>query len=186
MDDPILSTRQDALDLVLQHLRLVGVLALDSVDESGQSAARTLRHILRLYSNSSFRQFVDVPAELARLLVHREKDRASCITTEPRVLELIRFFADEAIPGDALKTLALCDSSLAFQPELLPVLHTILARGAATGCELSTSLLRIKRARLKLGQPFTVNAEDNHINDCNESSKQIWKRMARGMVVVEK
>jgi hypothetical protein len=161
--------------------------AVDADDGSRQTAARTLQRILRLYSKSSFRQFVDVPAELVSLIEHRAGERTSSITSEPKALDLIQFLAEEAIPGDILKALVLCDSSPCFQPELLPVLHKVLARGASTGSELSASLLRIKRARLRLGQLSTLDSDSRPSDEYDPVSKRsIWKSMATGMVAMEK
>lgn len=189
LDDPKLATRQEALDVVLQQLRLVGQYAVDACDGDKQSAARILKRVFRLYSKSSFRQFVDVPAEFVRLIEHRAGKASSSIALNSRVLELIQFFAEEATPGDVLNALALGDSMQSYQPELLPILKKILTRGAATGSELSASLLRIKRARLRLGQLSNIgmkSARSPSTDDDPCCNRRVWKSMATGMLAMDK
>jgi hypothetical protein len=191
LDERRLSKEQDTLDLILKELRIVGLNAVDAEEGSRQSAAKFLRRILRLYSKTSFRRFVDVPAELVRLVEHSAGETMTNIMANKKALELIQFLSEEATPRDMLNALAIIDPSASFQHELLPVLNKILARGAATGSELSASLLRIKRARLRLGQLSPVDTKsDRHPStddDDDRSSKlSVWKSMAMGMLIIDK
>lgn len=185
IDDSKLSKQDSSLELVLKQIRLVGLYSLDAADdESQQVAARTLKRILRLYEKSAFRRVVDVPGELLKFLEHRAGKRLVDIT-EPNVLELIQFFAEEAIPEDVLRAMSMDKPPANFQPEIFPVLHTLLSRGASSGSELSASLLRIRRSRQRLGGRLSVPSVDDSPDD-DSTSQSIWKNMSTGMVAIGK
>ena len=182
--------QDSTLDLVQKQVRLVGLYSLDAEDdESKQVASKTLKRILRLYEKTAFRRVVDVPGELLRFLEHRaDKPSQSMDIRESKVLELVQFFAEEAIPVDVLKTLSMIESLAGFQPDIFPSLHTLLARGASSGNELSASLLRIKQSRRRLHGDGLSSAPpgDEDAGSDTHAEQSIWKSMAAGLVAMEK
>jgi hypothetical protein len=125
---------------------------------------------------------------LVRFVEHRAKNRKDgSVTSDPYVVDLLRFFAEEAVPGDILRAFSMVDVIKGNLPELVPLLHTILSRAASTSNELSASLLRIKRARLSLKHKENTGGNETTISPdgepCNES---IWKSMTIGQLYVEK
>jgi len=182
IDNPKLSKQDSALNLVLKEIRIVGEHSLDAVDdESKQLAARVLRRILRLYERPAFRRVANVPGELLRFFLH-VSGKSSMDITEPKVLEFLRFVAGDAIPRDVLRGLSMVEGPPQFQPELFPVLQTLLTRGASSGNELSASLLRIKQSRQRLDDRMDENSD----NLPGDGSQSIWKQMSSGMVAMEK
>jgi hypothetical protein len=187
LEDPILCVQRDAVDLVLQQLRLVGLLSLDEQLDGKPNATRNLRRILRLYSKAAFRQFFKVPTELVRLIEHRtETGKHANILAQPHALEVIRFLAEEALPNDLLAALSICCSNATCQPELVPILKQVLSRGASSGTELSAALLKVKRARQRLGilHGPGSSAESDHNVDGIKGT--VWRAMALGQLVIDK
>jgi hypothetical protein len=141
----------------------------------------------------------DVADELLQLLQHKKKH--SPFNSNPN--DLIEFLADEANPSDILKTLSIWTSrpdtktktSSIWTPppdttmEAIPVLHTLLCRGAhaSMSSELSGSLLTLKRARLRIREEKTIELRSSKDSDVDKVPDQsIWKKMSSGMVVVAK
>ena len=196
IEDPKLSMQDSSLDLVLKQVRLIGLYSLDAEDdESKQIASKMLKRILRLYEKSTFRRVVDVPGELLRFLEHRA-GKDSIDVAELEVLELIQFLGEEAIPGDVLQSLNMIETLASFQPDVFPVLHTLLARGASSGNDLSASLLRIKQSRRRRnGGPLSAAPSlgpsggeyfDGDHYSSSAGGQSIWKNMSSGMVAIEK
>jgi hypothetical protein len=120
-------------------------------------------------------------AELLQLLDTRKR-----YSLNPN--DLIEFLADEA-NQDILKTLSIWTSLPDTSMEAIPVLHTLLGRGAhaSMSSELSGSLLSLKRARLRLREENTMQIRSNKDLDVDKVPDQsIWKKMSNGMVVVAK
>lgn len=189
LDDPILSAKDDALQLVLNHLRHVGIFALDAETFGSEGSFEILKRILRLFGKRSLRQIVDIPSELLRFVEHRAGKKSFLLSPEQKALALVEFFADYAIPSDLLKTLALAESPACFQPELFPVLHKVLFRGASTGNALSTSLLRIRRARNRLNYLSTSKSNQEvrpRVASDGGEKEILWKCMSKGLVAIEK
>jgi hypothetical protein len=145
--------------------------------------------------------------ELLRWIEHKEKglpakppaDSPTTPKLHPEVLELIHFLAVEAEPLDVLRALSLWGSLDTFQPDLVPILHTILPKGASSGSELSTALFQIKMARQRLlaGENNNNNnmllftsslpSESRLSDDSDRSaSVSIWKSMAAGSLTIDK
>jgi hypothetical protein len=139
----------------------------------------------------------DVADELLLLLEHKKKH--SPFNSNPN--DLIEFLADEGNPSDILKTLSIWTSrpdtktsSIWTSPpdtsmEVIPVLHTLLYRGAhaSMSSELSGSLLTLKRARLRIREEKTIELHSSKDPDVDKVPDQsIWKKMSNGMVVVAK
>jgi hypothetical protein len=192
IDDPLLSNDTDAVDLVLKSLREIGASALnaDRKDQQ-QQTARTLRRIIRLYHKTSTKknvavgQMTDIADELLQLLEHKKKN--SPFRSNPN--DLITFLADEANPSDILKTLSIWTSPPDTTMEAIPVLHTLLCRGAhaSMSSELSGSLLTLKRARLRIREEKMIELRSSKDSDVdNVPGQSIWKKMSNGMVVVAK
>jgi hypothetical protein len=192
VDDPSLSNDKDAVGLVLESLREIGACALDTEGKDQQTqSARFLKRMIRLYRKTSTKkslatgQMTNVPAELLLLLEHKRKH--SRADSNPN--DLIEFLADEASPSDILQTLSTWTASSDTTMEAIPVLHTILRRGAhaSISSELSGSLLSLKRARLRIREESTIElglSEDPDVDEVPEQS--IWKKMSKGVVVVAK
>jgi hypothetical protein len=187
LEDPVLCVQRDAVDLVLEQLRVVGLLSLDEELDGKPTATRNLRRILRLYSKAAFRQFFEVPTELVRLIEHRtETGKHSNIFAQPRALEVTRFLAEEALPSDLLAALSICCSNPMYQPELVPILKQLLSRGASSGTELSAALLKVKRARQRLGilPGHGSSADSGHnVDDIKDT---VWRAMSLGQLVIDK
>jgi len=126
---------------------------------------------------------VDVPGELLHFFEHRAGESSMDVTAS-NVLEIVGFVAEEAIPSDVLKGLSMVNAPPSFQPALFPVLHTVLKRGSSSGNELSASLLRIKQSRRRLEGRLDSPVDEQGRGDF--VSQKIWKRMAPGMVAIEK
>jgi hypothetical protein len=174
---------------VVIQLRIIGRQAVEGKTMIKEESNKTLRRILRLFEKTSFRDFADVSVEISTLIRIRSQNRVDGNSPEPQHLALIQYFADEAIPGDVLKALASEHSSSSHHAELLPSLRTLLSRGAATGSELSASLLRIKKARQMIeNRPASLDFARAEVSDLDfASNKQsIWKRMSSGMVTMDK
>jgi hypothetical protein len=144
--------------------------------------------------------------ELLRWIEHKEKelpakppsDSPSTPKLHPEVLELIHFLAVEAEPLDVLRALSLWGSLETFQPDLVPILHSILPKGASSGSELSTALFQIKMARQRLMANENNNnnmllftsslpSESRLSDDSDRSaSVSIWKSMAAGSLTIDK
>lgn len=195
MDDPILANDRDAVGLVLKSLREIGASALDAdrKDQQKQSA-RVLKRIIRLYRKTSTKttvaagQMIDVADELLQLLEH--KRNRSPFRSNPN--DLIDFLADEANPSDILKALSIWTSPPDTTMEAIPVLQTLLCRGAhaSISSELSGALLSLKRARLRIREEnntelrSSTRSKDPDVDKVPDQS--IWKKMSNGMVVVAK
>ena len=191
VDDASLSNDTDAVDLVLKSLREIGANALDADNKDQQKqSARILKRIIRLYHKTSTKntvaagQMIDVADELLQLLEHKRK---RLYRSNPN--DLIEFLADEANPSDILKTLSIWTSLPDTTIAAIPVLHTLLGRGAhaSMSSELSGSLLSLKRARLRLREESTLELRSSKDLDVDKVPNQsIWKKMSNGMVVVAK
>ena len=185
IDNPKLSRIDSNLLVVLQKVRQIGLLALDlGGKQNREEGNKTLKRVLRLFEKPTFRRVVDVPGELVTFFQHRAGNSLADVT-ESHVLELVGFFAEEAIPGDVLQALSMIDVPPGFHPELSPILHTLLQRGALSGNELSASLLRIKQSRRRLEGRL-----DSHVDEPSSGGnvvcQKIWNKMASGMLVIEK
>jgi hypothetical protein len=122
-----------------------------------------------------------------RLIEHRTETRGQAnIFAQPRSLEVIRFLSEEALPNDLLAALSICCSSPMFQPELVPILKQLLSRGASSGTELSAALLKVKRARQRLGilPGQRSSADSDHNVDGVKGT--VWRAMALGQIVIDK
>jgi hypothetical protein len=191
VDDTVLSNDTDSIDLVLKSLREIGASALDADNKDQQKqSVRTLKRIIRLYHKTSMKktvaagQMIDVAGELLQLLEHKRK---RLFRSDPN--DLIEFLADEANPNDILKTLSIWTTLPDTTMEAVPVLHTLLGRGAhaSMSSELSGSLLSLKRARLRLREENTMDLRSSKDLDVDKVPNQsIWKKMSKGMVVMEK
>ena len=170
---------------VLKVVRRIGLLALDLSEKQDRKAGnKTFKRVLRLFEKASFRRLVDVPRELFNFLKHRAgKSVVDCAVSH--VLELVEFVAEEAIPSDVLKCMTMIDAPLSFHPELFPVLHTLLSRGASVGNELSASLLRIKQSRRRIGGRLDSQVEETDSGG-DVVGQKIWKKMASGLISIEK
>jgi hypothetical protein len=193
LDDRTLSNSEDILNLLFTYLRTIGLNALD-MDATGRHlvSARILKRILRLFRKAATtaslvaRRMANVPEELLNLLEYSESHAKGTSISK----ELVEFLADEAAPGDILNTLSnwavLSDAKL----DVVPILHTILRRGAhaSMSSELSGSLLSLKRARLRLSEHDSDETTDAIFStDDNEAKDEsIWKKMSSGMVAVAK
>jgi hypothetical protein len=124
---------------------------------------------------------INVADELLQLLEHKRK---RLFRSNPN--DLIEFLADEANPSDILKTLSIWTSLPDTTMEAIPVLHTLLVRGAhaSMSSELSGSLLSLKRARLRVREENTMELRSS--KDPEVENQSIWKKMSNGMVVVAK
>jgi hypothetical protein len=190
LDDYALSDLDESLDAVATNLRSVSLKCIDNF-EHGQ---RKLRRILRLYNKKRYRNAYSIQAELLRWIEHKEKSLATKpsykpLSLHPDLLELIQFLAEEAEPMDVLGGLSMWCSSISFQPDLIPVLHTILPKGASSGSELSTALFHIKIARQRLvGDKLTSVPSENDLSEHSERSApaSIWKSMAAGILTIDK
>ena len=170
---------------MLKVVRRIGLLALDLGEKHGRKAGnKTFKRVLRLFEKPAFRRVVDVPRELFNFLKHRAgKSEVDCSVSH--VLELVGFVAEEAIPSDVLKCMTMIDAPPSFHPELFPVLHTLLRRGASVGNELSASLLRIKQSRLRIEGRLESQVDETG-SGVDVVSQKIWKKMASGMIAIEK
>jgi hypothetical protein len=182
-----LSKQRVALDVVLEQLRLVGFSSLDEDVENNPSAARNLRRILRHFSKSSFRQLFDVPAEMASLVEHGAKTLGP--SKQSNVHQVVQFFADESAPSDLLAALSISYSSELFQPDLVAIVRKVVTRGSSLENELSASLLKVKRARQRLGliAQDRGDVDSNDVmNDAAASASGVWAGMAGGLVTIDK
>jgi hypothetical protein len=127
----------------------------------------------------------DVADELLQLLEYKRKHSRAHFNPN----DLIAFLADEANPNDILKTLSIWTSLPDTTMEAIPVLHTLLCRGAhaSISTELSGSLLSLRRARLWIREESTIELRASKDLDVdNVPDQSIWKKMSNGMVVVAK
>lgn len=192
LDEKRMSRRLDANDFVLKQLRYIALHALDAVENSTANATRNLRRILRLYTKDSFREFVDVPVELVRLVGHRsggENALNDDSMDSSKWLELVRFLAEEADPADFLAALAMLETLPSNYSDIIPMLKEVLSRGASTSTELSSSLSKIRRARLRLGDlSRNDTAVDQALVDGTTqiSSMSVWKGVATGILDLDK
>jgi hypothetical protein len=183
MESPTLSSLHSTIDLIVNSIRQIAKSALDS-DDNQQNFIQILRRVIHIYSKPYFRKHIEVPKELLLLIQHKAGNVTIRWTSDGKVLTFLQFLIDEAIPDDVLKSLAIGETSPLNQPELLPLIKKILIRGALLGTEMSSSLLRIRRARQRLQQPESspTNAHNtDKIPKCG-----IWTSMATGVLTVEK
>lgn len=189
LEHKVLSRDREALDFVLVNARKIAENAL----QNGELNQRGMRRVLRLLKNGAAsesreaRKTFNVPQELLRLLKMRTG-------SEPRevdeyIVTFLRFLREEAMPQDLLETLSSWSGSAYLQDAAFPTLHTLLRRGAnaSRSTELSTTLLRLRRARVRrhivdegLDKPG-ANLEQDSM-----SGQTIWKSMSNGMVTVAK
>ena len=184
---------EGASALALDHLRSIGRAALDLSDSKPTLSARTLKRILRIYrsarslDSATIHQLLSVPNELLTWIEHITM---SATDSQAKTVELLRFLADEAVPRDVLEALVdwTSDRGESFDLEMLPILHTLLRRevDSPRSGELSTTLLRLRQARLRLQHV----QDDEVMSPGNETAPQeeqsIWNRMSMGMVTVLK
>jgi hypothetical protein len=200
LDDYTLSNQEESLDAVATNLRSVSLKCLDHEDGffHGQ---RKLRRVLRLFSKKRYRDSYSVQGELLRWIFHKEQSLfanpasdGSTSSLHPDILELIHFLAEEAEPMDVLRALSMWCSSETFQPGLVPILHSILPKGASSGSELSTALFHIKIARQRLVAGDTnrlissLPSESRSLGEYSDRSVpvSIWKSMAAGNLTIDK
>lgn len=192
LDDSLLSKEQDCLETVARKLRLVSVSCLD--DEDGfLHGQRRLRRILRLYNKTPYRDVYQVHDELVRWIEQKQASLSKTLhdreTIHQDILELIHFLAEEAEPMDTLRALSKWCSCDGFQPDFIPVLHSILPKGASAGSELSTALLHIKVARQRLAGNFLSSPpSDSRLSEFSERSAptSIWRAMTSGILNLDK
>lgn len=175
------------LRTVLETLRVIGQHSLSLREKTSNFHVQTtLRRILKLYSKPAFRETFEVDDELLRWMEHQDGE-TELSGDRQELLELVNFLAEEADPADVLKTLARSKLVESSRQELLPILRSVLSRGASAGSELSAALLYIKMARQRLGRaPATVS--DSHFSVASDDSGggSIWQGMASGVVSMEK
>jgi len=186
LDDPGLAKDETALSLMLSYVREIGLKAIDAEEKDRHSSTRILKRIIRVLQKAAVtpsdaaRRSVNVPLELHDWVKHRaDKDPAN----PQSEIELIGFIAQEALPADALKTMALCTESVSMDRDAFPLLQTLLRR-ASMSSELSGSLLRLRRARLRLNADTQV--EQTEDVDTRVSGQSLWKSMSNGMLTVAK
>lgn len=188
VDQPEARTEEKVL--VRDELRRIGDSCVGSslTGMSKVNANRMLRRILRLYSKESFRGEFNVHDEVHRLVsVVVNEQKTEDVTSDPQTLEIVQFLGDEANPGDVLTAIGRTASNPLHQPEMIPLLHTILSRGASSATELSSSLLRIQQARQERTDLPMVRSVGQLSEDSECSAKQsVWKSMSIGMVSLEK
>jgi hypothetical protein len=173
--------------VVLDYIRIIDIAALNIApdDRDYAAASERLRKILSIYKSAAFLvgDVCNLPEELYRWISHLS-------FSSQRMLELIHFLSqsDEAAPADLLSAFLLWTES--FNPpttsSILPSIRTILSRAAndSMGCELSSSLLQLRRAR----HQFTADKSDTVAGNDNSTSSgpSIWSRMACGKIKIAK
>ena len=125
---------------------------------------------------------MNVPMEILLLIRHKAGTAKNRINFDPNTLEFIQFITEEVIPDDLLQALIIAETSPTCRPELLPILHRLLARGTIMGSELSASLLRIKRAR----QMLDTSKDSAKVDNESVPVRGIWARMEEGLIAIEK
>ena len=190
MEDPNLLEDERALSLMLSYVREIGLKAINAEEKDRHTSTRTLKRIIRILQKAAATpsdaasRLVDVPLEMHTWLKHKaDKDPAN----PQSHFELIEFLAQEALPANVLKTLSLWTEGVNMDRDAFPVLRTILQRAAhaSMSSELSGSLLRLRRARLRLNADTEVQALSEDVDD-RVAGQILWKSMSNGMLTVEK
>jgi len=192
LHDVSLSENTDSSLVVLRHLRTIGRRSL-KINEP--VAARSIRRILKLFRKTTLsrsralRETFNVPSELLRFIRYNLLVRDDKEMVAPGDLELIEFFAEEAIPDDLLRALANLDELAGDEHNILPVIQTILCRAAheSDSSEMSVALMRVKHARMDMEQ----NIESKPSVEVSDSSPgvpchTIWHSMSLGMLTIAK
>lgn len=180
LENPSLSSLHSTVDLMVASLRIIAKFSLDANDN--KSSMKYMRRVIHIFSKSSFRKLVNVPLEILFFIRHTAGTATSSLAFDSKTLEFIQFLTEEVIPDDLLQALIIAETSPTLRPELLPILHRVLARGTSMGSELSASLLRIKRARQKLARVIDGPKVDSEtVTACG-----VWAGMAEGTVTIEK
>lgn len=204
LDSQSLSNDKKAVVLVLTNLRTIGKRMLETEESI---PIRTLKRILRLFHKASTspspvtRQVLNVPTELLQLVEHKVEQQqthndSDSLSSDSRqkVLELIGFLSEEAMPFDILQTFVLMTKSFNPEQETFSFLHGILVRGVllSLNTELSGTLLRLKRARMEQTKKQTncseteIVSSDVDLHNDGYPTESIWKQMSNGMVEVDK
>lgn len=193
LDNTTLSGQQSCLETVAKTLRLIGLNCLDD-DDGFLHGQRSLRRILRLFNKKPYRDAHPAHEELIRWIDHKQtsvtKEFDDQTSINPDLLELLHFLAEEAEPLDILQALSKWSPPEGFHSDLIPVLHSILPKGASTGSELSTALFHIKIARQHLaGSMLSSPPSETQLSEFSELSApptSIWKAMASGILTLDK
>jgi len=199
---------EETIGVSLNYLREISIGAVGSFESDNSESVRKLKRVLRIYrsavpATSSLSpppvvsKLLDVPNELLMWL------QKAADASKKKTLRLLRFLAEEAMPSAVLEAVQVWTGSSAPSEveavEILPLLHTLLGRGAnepRTSIELSGALLRLKQARLRLKNLGVTQdslasnqegaSEEGGASSSTLDGQQIWKSMSTGMVPILK
>ena len=163
------SRDQEAMKVVLSHIRAIALNALDT----GVAQHDQLRKVIAILKHASASApMVSPPDEFADWIDHHS-------ISSDRVLGVLKFLAEEASPDDVFVALLLWTekSDRTSMPDLWPILRVLLPRAATAslGSGLSGSLLQIHQAR----QALTRSSQDATA-PFDLIERGIWERMSNG------
>ena len=186
------------IEVVEKILHFVREIARDSLVAARNidrrpDAFRRLKRVVRLFHSMSTsatpacHESIVVANELHSLLLEWKRDPILS-ESDPECLDLLDFFVAESSPTDVLHTLYLWTDSIDLGSVVLPRLEETLRRGVCSSFhrELSATLLRLKFARLWIGNDESIPYHDQGPVSPSSDGCGIYKKLSRGNLTIDK